>query len=78
MAIPVSFLFSDPFKMTDHQIHSGTKAGTAGGTLLAVLTNIDPSDLVRTCILAAIGASVSFGMSLFWKWVVRKFRNSSK
>jgi len=52
------------------QVHG--KAGTAGGTLLTVLVNLQTADIVKTCILAAIGALVSFCMSLAMKWVVKK------
>lgn len=51
-------------------VHSGTKAGTAGGTLLSVLSQIHSGDVVQTCVLAAVGATVSFVVSLLLKWGV--------
>ena len=33
-----------------------TKAGTAGGTLLSIFANIHSGDILKTAILAAIGA----------------------
>ena len=48
------------------------RTGTAAGTLLSVLPNIFSQDIVRTIILAAVGASVSFLVTLFLKWVVMK------
>ncbi|MFT3932829.1 MAG: hypothetical protein QM726_04360 [Chitinophagaceae bacterium] len=58
--------------MSDHvQVDSNTRIGTIGGTLLVTILNIFHNDLVRTIGFAAIGASVSFFVSLFWKWVVK-------
>ena len=50
---------------------SGTKAGTIGGTLLSVALTIDGSDFMRTAVLAAVGAIVSFSVSVFLKWMIR-------
>jgi hypothetical protein len=54
--------------------HDHTTAwGTLSGTVLTVLATIDSMDIIKTVVLAIIGASVSFGVSLFWKWVWRFF-----
>ena len=45
--------------------------GTCGGTVLAVLPMIGSGDLVRTGILALVGALVSFSLSLSLKIVVK-------
>ncbi len=37
--------------------------GTIGGTLIAFIAIVDGSDVVKTAILACIGAVVSFGVS---------------
>lgn len=50
---------------------TGTKAGTAGGTLLTVLSNISTGDLVHTSVLAAVGALVSFTVSIILKWLIK-------
>jgi hypothetical protein len=42
--------------------------GTASGTLLSVIPNIVSEDIVKTIILAVIGAIISFGVSLLLKW----------
>jgi hypothetical protein len=47
------------------------KNGTALGTVLCVLSNIHSKDIVKTIILAIVGATVSFGVSLFLKWVTK-------
>ena len=55
--------------------HDHTTAwGTLSGTVLTVLATIDSMDIIKTVVLAIIGASVSFSVSLFWKWVRRFFK----
>ena len=49
-----------------------TRAGIAGGTLLTVFFNIHRSDILKTAILAAVGAIVSFGVSFLLKWLLKK------
>lgn len=53
---------------------STTKTGTAGGTLLTILANISGQDILKTIILAAIGAVVSFLITLVMKFLVKRFR----
>ncbi|MEP0938202.1 MAG: hypothetical protein ABJQ84_01670 [Ekhidna sp.] len=60
--------------MTDQHFTSGTKAGTIGGTLLSVALNLDASDILRTLILASVGAVVSFTISILLKWLVKSAR----
>jgi hypothetical protein len=45
-----------------------------GGTLVAVLLNMFTNDIVRTIGFAALGATVSFFVSLGWKWLIRKWK----
>ncbi|MEQ9289604.1 MAG: hypothetical protein RIG77_21935 [Cyclobacteriaceae bacterium] len=52
----------------------GTKAGTAGGTLLSVLVNISSGDILHTVVLAAIGAIVSFSVSVLLKVLFQRFK----
>jgi hypothetical protein len=54
---------------------SNQSAGTAGGTILAIVGVLDPSDMLKTAILAGIGAVVSFGVSAILK---RLFRDDNK
>ncbi len=54
--------------------NTGTKAGTIGGTILTVAVNIHNEDLVKTIVLAAIGAIVSFSVSLLMKLLILKLR----
>jgi mannitol-specific phosphotransferase system IIBC component len=62
--------------MTAHN-HQGTVAGTAGGTLLTIFANIHSEDIVKTAVLACIGAVVSFTISIGMKWIAKKLRKSS-
>lgn len=50
------------------------KAGTAGGTLLSIFGNLNSEDLVKTAVLAAIGAMVSFAVTLFMKLLVKRVK----
>jgi hypothetical protein len=50
------------------------KAGTAGGTLSALLMQIRPYDLVHTALVAGVGAGVSFIVSTGLKWVWERWR----
>jgi hypothetical protein len=56
----------------NHSNFSNTGTGTVCGTLLSILPNIHLDDLLQTVILAAIGASVSFIVTLTWKRVMRR------
>jgi uncharacterized membrane protein (UPF0136 family) len=43
------------------------RTGTASGTLLSIAPNILSEDIVKTIILAVVGATVSFTVSLLLK-----------
>lgn len=43
--------------------HSDQTVGTLGGTLIAFIGIVDGSDIIKTGILACVGAIVSFGVS---------------
>lgn len=51
-----------------------TKAGTLGGTLLVVLLHISGEEVVKTALLAAVGAVVSFSVSFLLNRMVKKRR----
>ena len=59
-----------------HYFDDTTKAGTAAGTLLTIFANISHADILKTAILAAVGAAVSFGITLLLKYVFKKIKNS--
>lgn len=51
------------------------KTGFAGGTLLTLISSIvSYSDIVKTVILAATGAIVSFIVSFILRWLLHKKR----
>ena len=60
--------------MNQHYFDNSTKAGTIGGTLLTILVNINGADLVKTGILAAVGAVVSYLVTLFLKFLIKLFK----
>lgn len=51
-----------------------TLAGTIGGTVLVILMNLSPVEILHTASLAAIGAGVSFGVSLLLKWLIARVK----
>lgn len=55
-----------------------TRAGTFGGTLLVVLLQVQTAELLKTAILAALGAAVSFCVSLVLRWIIRKVKRTMK
>ena len=59
----------------DPATNHGTKAGIAGGTLLTIFFNIHSSDIIKTIILAAIGAIVSTVVSLVFKYILKKTKS---
>ena len=48
--------------------------GTAGGTFLSIVPNIQSHDIARTAILAAVGAIVSFTISMLLKSLYKKHK----
>jgi mannitol-specific phosphotransferase system IIBC component len=60
--------------MMNQVFDSTTKAGTASGTLLSIFANINSGDVLKTAILAAIGAVVSFSVTLLLKLLVKQLK----
>lgn len=50
--------------MTDQQFNGHTTYGTLGGIITILAVNISAGDLLRTMVLAAVGAVVSLAVSL--------------
>ncbi|MFE3866990.1 hypothetical protein ACFX5E_02760 [Flavobacterium sp. LS2P90] len=48
--------------------------GTVGGTFLSVVPNLHSEDVLKTVLLAAVGAIVSFGISMMLKFVIKKYK----
>jgi hypothetical protein len=51
-----------------------TFMGTVGGTFLSVLPNLHSEDVLKTIILAALGAIVSFIISMLLKYLIKKHK----
>ena len=60
--------------MSHEYFDNSTKAGTIGGTLLTIVVNIHSADLLKTGILAAVGAVVSFSVTLLLKFLIKCFK----
>jgi hypothetical protein len=53
---------------------NSTVIGTAGGTFLSVLPNLHSEDVLKTILLATLGAVVSFSKSLVLKFFIKKHK----
>jgi len=53
---------------------NSTRAGTLCGTAMVLLFELNRAELVSTILLAAIGAVVSFGVSVLMKMMANRFR----
>jgi hypothetical protein len=51
-----------------------TLLGTATGTVLTIIVNISSQDVLKTAVLAMVGAVVSFCVSYTLKWLVKKLK----
>ena len=60
---------------THNNIESGTILGTVSGTVLTIAVNVGSSDIIKTVILAAMGAIVSFSVSVLLKWILKKMKD---
>lgn len=56
-----------------HLDHNITR-GTVGGTLIALIAAIDAGDVIKTIVLATIGAIVSFTVSKLMRWCWEKYK----
>lgn len=52
-------------------MNTSVRNGTISGTLLTIAATINKDDILKTAILAAIGAVVSFMVSLLLKQCIR-------
>lgn len=57
------------------QVNTGSaKAGTAGGIITTLLVSINTTDIIKTAVMACIGATVSFFISMALKYIVTRLR----
>ncbi|WP_338646055.1 hypothetical protein V5J73_11615 [Flavobacterium sp. KS-LB2] len=54
------------------QVDISTKINTAGGVFLSVVPNLNSEDILKTVVLAAIGAIVSFILSMLLRLLIKK------
>ena len=55
-----------------------TLAGTVTGTVFTVAAQIDSQDYMKTVVLAVVGATASFLVSIFLKWIWKVLRVQQK
>ena len=65
-------------KLPDAISTGNVYAGTLGGTLMSVLGNVLTADIVKTAILAAVGAVVSFCVSVVLRGLNELYRKSKR
>jgi hypothetical protein len=53
-------------------IDISTKINTAGGIFLSIVPNLYSEDIFKTVVLAAVGATVSFIVSMLLKFLIKK------
>lgn len=58
----------------EHTNDNTTLIGTLSGTILSVVAMFDAGDIIKTIIMATIGAVVSFLVSRGLKWIWEKWR----
>jgi hypothetical protein len=68
--------------MNNDPMSIDTKVATIGGTVLSIFENINPTDIDRTIVLGALGAVVSFVVSMGCRLIsdrlISKFKNKHK
>ena len=74
MPMRMRFRTMTPRVMLIPSSHHGTAAGTVGGTVLSIFATIQSGDVTKTIVLAAVGAVVSFVVSVGLKLVARRLR----
>jgi len=57
-----------------HHIESDTVIGTVGGTILSIVPHLENTDVIRTLILATVGAVVSFLVTQVLKWMKTRIK----
>ncbi|MEO6229437.1 MAG: hypothetical protein ABJB11_01935 [Ferruginibacter sp.] len=58
--------------MDPHYFDNTTKTATTAGTLLTIFVNINSEDLIKTAILAAVGAAISFTTTILLKKIIQR------
>jgi hypothetical protein len=58
--------------------HFNIDTNTRTGTMTAIFLNILQNDIIRTIGFAALGATVSFFVSLAWKWLIKELKRKKR
>ncbi|MEA4850727.1 hypothetical protein SDC9_198489 [bioreactor metagenome] len=61
-------------KLPETTADGNVYAGTFGGMILSVFSNLFIEDLLRTIVLAIVGTIVSFVISIGLKFLIRRFK----
>ena len=64
----------DKLRKTKTEMDNKTLMGTAGGTFLSIVPNLSSDDIVKTVVLATVGAVVSYTISLLLKSINGKHK----
>lgn len=60
--------------MSDQSVIGSAKMSMAGGILTVIFININAADIIKTIVLAGIGAVVSFFISMLLKYMLSRWR----
>jgi urea transporter len=60
--------------MNDQSAIGSAKMSTVGGILTVIFMNINAVDIMKTAVLATIGAVVSFFISILLKYLLSRWR----
>jgi hypothetical protein len=61
--------------MTEPFFNGPAKTGTIGGFITVLLINIEAADIIKTAVMAATGAAVSFFVSVLLNYWLKKKRS---
>lgn len=53
---------------------NSTLSATVSGTFLSIVPNLHSEDVIKTVLLATIGAVVSFTLSFIFRFLIKKYR----
>ncbi len=64
--------------MNNFSQHTDTIGGIMGGTGLVLIVQINNAEILKTAVLAGVGAAVSFLVSVSLKWLIRQFQKKKE
>ena len=57
--------------------YSTIRSGMLGGILFVILGNISSTDVIKTVVIAAVGAATSLLVTITLKWLMDRLRKKS-